>query len=116
VPTEALDLADRMRSLREKSGQSLQQVAQGVGASKAHVWEIETGRSQNPSVDLLRCLAAHFGVTVGWLIGEQSEPSAVDQRAAVLYAAARNLGEADFQLLESIVRNLRERSGDTNSR
>ena len=104
-------LGRRLRSLREESGESLQQVAAAIGASKAHISEIETGRSQNPSLDLVRRLAVHFGVTVGWLLGEQLDRSAADQRAAVLYAAARDLPDPDFSLLESIVDTLRKRAG-----
>src|ERR1700722_18208513 len=103
------DLSSRLRGLREKTGESLQQVADSIGASKAHVWEIETGRSQNPSIDLVRRLAAHFSVTVGWLLGEQEDASSSDQRAAVLYAAARDLREEDFTLLQSIAETLRKR-------
>ena len=104
------DLSSRLRALREKAGESLQQVADAIGASKAHVWEIETGRSQNPSIDLVRRLAAHFEVTVGWLLGEQPDATSSDQRAAVLYAAVRNLREEDFTLLQSIAETLRKRA------
>ena len=99
-----------LKGLREAKGESLQQVADAIGASKAHVWELETGKSQNPSVDLVKRIASHYGVTVGWLLGEQPDRSAADQRAAVLYAAARELGDDDFGLLASIVETLRKRS------
>jgi transcriptional regulator with XRE-family HTH domain len=113
VNKETDGLGSRLRLLRDKADQSLQQVADAVGASKAHIWEIETGRSQNPSIDLVRRLAGHYSVTVGWLLGEQADRTAPDQRAAVLYAAARDLGDDDFTLLESIVETLRRRSGVT---
>jgi transcriptional regulator with XRE-family HTH domain len=103
-------LGSRLRSLRGEAGESLQQVSAAIGGSKAHIWEIEAGRSQNPSLDLVKRLAAHFGVTVGWLLGEQLDKDAPDQRAAVLYAAARELPDVDFSLLESIVDNLRKRA------
>ena len=49
-----MQIGERLFSLRQKSGQSLQQVADAVGVSKAHVWELEKGHSQNPSFDLVR--------------------------------------------------------------
>lgn len=64
-------IADRLRELRSKTKESLQQVADAIGASKAHVWELETGRSQNPSLEILKALAAHFKVTVAYLADEQ---------------------------------------------
>src|SRR3546814_20641460 len=66
-------LGAKLRELRVERGQSLQQVADAVSASKAHLWEVETGQTQNQSVDLVRRLADQFGVTVGWLeIGRAS--------------------------------------------
>lgn len=69
---DAASLGERLRKLRTQSSQSLRDVARDVGFSKAHVWELETGRSRNPSLDLLRRLADHFEVTVAYLIGEET--------------------------------------------
>lgn len=66
-----MTLADKLRNLRSKSKESLQAVADAIGVSKAHVWELETGRSQNPSIDMLQRLAKHFGVTVAYLADAQ---------------------------------------------
>jgi len=71
-----MQIGERIFSLRQKSGQSLQDVADAVGVSKAHVWELEKGRSKNPSFDLVRKLAGHFGVTVDTLVGDAAEQGA----------------------------------------
>src|SRR5882724_5462834 len=63
-------LSSKLQELRRSTGHSLQQVADAVGASKGHIWDLERGKATNPSIDLLRSLAAHFGVTVAGLIGE----------------------------------------------
>ena len=44
-----MSLATKLKDLRVKSGQSLQQVADGVSVSKAHIWQLERGDSTNPS-------------------------------------------------------------------
>lgn len=62
--------AMRLKISRALRGESLQDVADAVGISKPHVWDMETGRSDNPGLKILRALAQHFGVTVSWLIGE----------------------------------------------
>ena len=62
-------LAKKLARLREEADQSLQDVANAVGVSRAHLWEVETGKSKNPSLDLVRKLADHFTVSVAWLIG-----------------------------------------------
>lgn len=66
-----MPLKDKLRALRSKTGESLQQVADAVKVSKAHVWELETGRSQNPSLEILRALAGHFKVTLAYLVEEE---------------------------------------------
>ncbi len=64
------DLAERLRHLRTSRGESLQQAAAEIGCTKPHLWELESGKSDNPSLRLLRGLAKHYGVTVAQIIGE----------------------------------------------
>ena len=70
-----MPLAAKLRDLRLKRAESLQQVADAVGVSKAHIWELELARSANPGLDLLKKLADHFRVTVAFLSDEAVEPS-----------------------------------------
>ncbi len=55
-----MSLATRIAELRRGRGESLQEVADAVGVSKAHIWELERGRSDNPSMALVTQLADHF--------------------------------------------------------
>ena len=52
-----MSLAMKLQKLRTQRGQSLQVVADAVGASKAHIWELEKGTTRNPSIELLKSLA-----------------------------------------------------------
>lgn len=97
-------IGERLKELRVARGQSLQQVADAVGASKAHIWELESNRSKNPSLDLLRRLATHFGTTVAYLI---SEPEPETTQAENFFHRNRQkfaiLEESDFQFLEQLL-------------
>src|SRR5258708_6432953 len=62
-------IAAQLKQLRLRKGRSLQQVADAVGVSKPHIWEIESGRS-NASLDLVAKLAKYFGISIGALLGE----------------------------------------------
>jgi transcriptional regulator with XRE-family HTH domain len=64
-------LKDKLRSLRSGSKESLQHVADAIGVSKAHVWELEMGRSSNPSMEILKALAGHFKVTMAYLVEDE---------------------------------------------
>ncbi len=65
-------LAEILKELRLRKGESLQKVADAVGVSKAHIWELEKGTSANPGIELLSNLAQHFNVTVSFLANEES--------------------------------------------
>lgn len=55
--TATTHYAECIRSHRERLGRSLRIVAHEAGTSKAHLWNMETGRSGNPSISTLLGLA-----------------------------------------------------------
>ena len=104
-----MKLAARLNALRRERGESLQDVADAVGVSKAHVWELEKGRSANPSFDLVRRLAAHFAVTTEALLGEAEIPDAGDLQLQRLHRDISELTERDRGVIEDMVRSLKTR-------
>lgn len=102
-----MSLGQRISELRRKKGQSLQAVADGVAVSKAHVWEIEKGRADNPSMDLVRRLADHFEVSVAFLIGEDSEAEDANPALQRMFRQANELDERERQILDEMLQTLR---------
>lgn len=102
-------LRDNLRKHRERSRKSLQQVADNVGASKAHIWELETGRAKNPSIELLTKLAKTFDVSVSDLIDEN--PGAPDDspELVALYRELKELSEADRRAIQNMMDHFRKR-------
>lgn len=97
-------IGDRLKLLRVKKGQSLQQVADAIGASKAHIWELESNRSKNPSLELLQKLAGHFGTTVAYLISEEEgELSKADQFFRKNSQKLATLEDEDFDVFEQLL-------------
>lgn len=103
-----MDFASRLKQLRLEKGQSLQEVADAVSASKAHVWEIENGKSRNPSIELLRRLASHFGLSVSVLIGENVQSA--DDEALVFYQSIRRLPKSDREVLKAVIDGMKARA------
>lgn len=101
-----MSLSNKLAELRQKSGQSLQNVADAVSASRAHIWEVETGRTKNPSLDLVKRLADHFRVSVAWLIGEVSDNT--DVQTSVLYRSLRELSPQNKQHIQAIIDSMRK--------
>ena len=89
----------RLHELRIRKNLSLQDVADKVGASKAHIWNLEKGTSDNPSMELLVGLATLFNVGVADLVGEDPSSAKEDPEMVALY---RNLKQLDGRDLETI--------------
>lgn len=106
-----MDIGERLFSLRQKSGESLQNVADSVGISKAHIWELEKGRSTNPSFELIRKLARHFGVSIDELVGVAEEPDAARLQIDRLNRGFEELSENDRAVVEDMIKALKARAG-----
>lgn len=59
----------RLRELRDFHGESQTKVAEVLGVAKRTILRWEAGE-QDPNLSDLRKIAAHFGVSVAYLIGE----------------------------------------------
>lgn len=101
----------KLKKLRSKRNVSLQKVADAVGASKAHIWELETGRSSNPSADLLVKLASYFEVSTASLIGE--DPSAPDEDPEVIamFRNLKKLDPRDREVIRHMMKSFKARTG-----
>lgn len=104
-----VSLAAKISELRKRKGESLQNVADAVGASKAHIWELETGKSKNPSLDLLVALAKHFKVPVAQLVGEDPTASDDDENLVVMYRELKGLEPQDWEIIEGVIQTLKNR-------
>ena len=104
-----MSLGARLKQLRIRKNRSLQDVADAVGASKAHIWEIERGGSSNPSMDLLGRLADHFDVSVSYLVGEN--PDEDDAELVALYRNLKNLSPDDREKMRVIMTAFKEKKG-----
>lgn len=104
-----MTIGAKLRQLRAQRGESLQTVADAVGASKAHIWQIEIGRSRNPSLELIRRLADHFELSVSSLVGEAPENEAESDDAMVLFRDIKNLTEEDRAILRLFIDSLKKK-------
>lgn len=104
-----MPLGARIAELRLKRNESLQDVADAVGVSKAHIWELEKGRAQNPSMGLITRLADHFDVTVAGLVGEDMDAAGAEPTLARMFRQARDLDPDDLKILDDMVKSLLKR-------
>jgi transcriptional regulator with XRE-family HTH domain len=108
---EIMSLGARLTELRLKRNVSLQTVADAVGVSKAHIWELEKGRADNPTLSLLAGLADYFSVTVAYLVGEDPAATDADPELARMFRQAGELSEPDRALLDDMMQSMLKRAG-----
>jgi len=110
-----MGLGARLASLRQAKGQSLQDVADAVAVSKAHIWELEKGRTKNPSMQLVERLADHFGVSVASLVGEDPRADDAKPEIARMFRRAEKMHPEDLALLDQMMQLLIRRRNDGDS-
>jgi transcriptional regulator with XRE-family HTH domain len=101
-------LKDRIVELRKAKGQSQQDVADAVGVSKAHIWQLENGHALNPALSLVEKLALHFEVSVGELIGENIGGKRADPELAGIFREVQKFDDRERQLLINFVQSVIE--------
>ena len=98
-----MSLAVKLKELRVARRMSLQDVADAVEASKAHIWDLETGRSRNPSIELLARLAKTLTVSIADLVGENPAGDGEDPHIVAMYRELKDLTPEDRGAIQSII-------------
>ncbi len=110
-----MSLSVRLNELRVKKKKSLQEVADALNVSKTHVWELEKGRAENPSLELLIKLADYFKVSIRHLVGEDFEDSSNDEMAR-MFRQVGDLEANDRAILDDMIQSLRSRRREANDK
>ena len=106
----------RIAELRRVRNESLQQVADKVGVTKTHIWELERGRTKNPSLSVIQGLADHFGVSIASLVDEDIDAADADQQLAKMFRLARDLEDDDRRFLDDMIKSFIRRKKEREQR
>jgi transcriptional regulator with XRE-family HTH domain len=109
MPKGQMPLGAKLAAMRLKTRESLQEVADAVGVSKAHIWEMEKGRADNPSLGLVTRLADHFKVSVAFLAGEDSKARDVDRDVQRMFRQVEQLDARERAILDDMMQSLIKR-------
>lgn len=87
--------------LRKLKGISLSKLANDAGISKGYLSNIETGKKENPSVDLLDKIAMALGVNMSDLFDSDEEPrdllDDMEEDMKILFSKAKQLSKENRQ-------------------
>lgn len=106
-----MSLGAKLIELRQRAGLSLQEAADKLGISKTHLWSLEKGQSENPSLELLTKLANLYKVSIDYLAGTASLEVATPGSAQALrfFRDFQELGEAEQKILQSTLEAFKSR-------
>ncbi len=102
-------IGDKLKELRIRNNKSLQEVADAVGASKNHIWDLEKGNSSNPSLDLLTGIASLFKISVAELVGEDPNALNEDPELVALYRDLKGLEVRDLETIKVLVEQFKSK-------
>lgn len=102
-----MSIANKIKKLRTQNNVSLQDLADAVKASKAHIWDIERGESRNPSLELLKRIADYFQVSIADLVGENPNAAGEPEELIALYRGLKDLSPEDRETINVLMQRLR---------
>lgn len=108
-----MSLGAKLAELRLRKGESLQTVATAIGISKTHVWQLEKGNSENPSIELLKRLAEHFDVPLSYLASSATETTLNDVEAQQFFRDFKSLSEAERAVLKQTLEVFKSKKAPT---
>lgn len=105
-----MSLATNLKRHRVRKQLSLQKLAVLVGVSKAHIWDLETARAKNPSLEVLQRLSTVLGVPIASLVGEDPHTSGAPDDTVVLFRDLQKLAPEDRETIKLMMGRLQRRA------
>lgn len=112
-------LYERLSSLCEEKGIKGGRMCTELGFSKSLMTDLKNGRKKSVNAETAQKIASYFGVSVGYLLGEEETPAIRDSRSSgditfddftyAMYNESKKLSTEDKEMLLAFARRLRER-------
>lgn len=105
-----MSFATNLRFHRTQKKLSLQKLADLVGVSKAHIWDLETERATNPSLEVLKKLSNVLEVPIATLVGEDLSSVEPNDESVVLFRNLQTLDPEDRETIKLMMDRLKQRT------
>lgn len=102
------NLYDRINELCEKNGIRPGRLCDELGLSRGLMTDLKMGRKKSVSAQTAQRIAAHFGVSVGYLLGE-AHSDILDQVDVAFYGEYKELNDEEKETVRDMVRIMRQR-------
>ena len=113
-------MENRIRALRKQRGITMKQLGEVVDLAESTISQYETGKREPDNETLLK-ISEYFGVTVGYLLGVETDTSTaknnhdiLDDADVAFYGTFKGLSEAGKETLRAMARILKEQETKDN--
>lgn len=115
------DLYNRIEELCKENNESITTMCKESGASRASLSDLKVGRKQNLSAETLSKIAAHFGVSVDYLLGKENKkaPTATGERSVsdddikfALFGGDGEITDAMYEEVRKFAAFVKQREAD----
>ncbi len=104
-----MGLPNKLITLRTNKAVSLQHLADAVGVSKTHIWQLEKGITTNPTLGLIQLIADFYDVSTQYLIGDDPESNEADEFALAMYRKMGDLDQYDREVIGEMIASMLKR-------
>lgn len=105
-------LYDNILSLCNRCGIRPGRLCDELGLSRGLITDLKMGRKKSVNAETAQKIAAYFGVSVGYLLGQEDAPPSadiLDQVDIAFYGDFKELDEEQKEAVRDMVRLMRER-------
>lgn len=103
------NLYESILSLCQTKGIRPGRLCDELGLSRGLMTDLKMGRKKSLSAETAQKIAAYFGVSVGYLLGQEESADILDQVDIAFYGEFRELNEEEKETVRDMVRLMRQR-------
>lgn len=104
------NLYEMIQNLCERSGIRPGKLCDELGISRGLMTDLKMGRKKTVSAQTAQKIAAYFGVSVGYLLGEEPEKvDALDEADIAFYGEYLELSDEQKETIRDMIRLMRAR-------
>ena len=104
------NLYESILALCQRDGIRPGRLCDELGISRGLMTDLKMGRKKGVNAQTAQKIAAYFGVSVGYLLGQKDEPADIlDEVDVAFYGDFKELDEEQKEAVRDMVRLMRER-------
>lgn len=103
------NLYDNILALCQRDGIRPGRLCDELGLSRGLITDLKMGRKKSLNAETAQKIAGFFGVSVGYLLGQEDASDVLDEVDVAFYGEFKELSEEQKNAVRDMVRVMRER-------